>query len=81
MVHFPVYTALNTLHTTLMSYEVAAVQHHFGDSPCGQKQFARGRHWLTDDSGCAQPSIPGDYIDTAYLVWMRQVTAAPTTCR
>ena len=79
--YIPVYTAPATLSTTLIPYQVAAVQHHFGERPSaghyqtmlhGQKQFAAGRFWLTDDSRCAQPIAPDVYSDSAYLVWLRQ---------
>ena len=80
-IRIPVYTAPTTLNTELVSYQVAAVQHHFGERPSsghyrtmlhGQKQFAAGRFWLTDDSRCAMPTASDAYSDSAYLVWLRQ---------
>ena len=76
VVHFPVYTAAATLHTVLMPYQVAAVQHHSGDRPVtghyrrmlhGQNQLAAGRSWVTNDSCSAQPTAPDAYSATAYL--------------
>ena len=84
VIHFPVFTETRTLHTVLKPYQVAAVQHHFGGTPvtghyrallCGQKMFASGRFWLTDDACRAQPSDPCTHSTAAYLVWLRQVSA------
>ena len=80
-IRIPVYTAPTTLSTELIPYQVAAVQHHFGERPSsghyrtmlhGQKQFAAGRFWLTDDSRRAMPTASDAYSDSAYLVWLRQ---------
>ena len=84
VLHLPMYRGPRTLSTTLQPFQVAAVQHHYGESPvtghyrsllCGQKRFAEGRSWLTDDGKQAQitPMDSHELSTTAYLTWLRQV--------
>ena len=82
VVYLPRYTGANTLGTTLIPYQVAAVQHHFGETPVtghyrtklyGQKLFAPDRCWLTDDACCAQPILSSLHSEAAYLIWLCQV--------
>ena len=87
VVYLPRYTGANTLGTTLIPYQVAAVQHHFGETPVtghyrtklyGQKLFAPDRCWLTDDASCAQLTHPRTHSDAAYLIWLCQVDSDAT---
>ena len=86
VLHLPMYQGPRTLSTTLLPFQVAAVQHHYGESPvtghyrsllCGQNRFAEGRSWLTDDGKSAQimPMDSHELCTTAYLIWLRQVNA------
>eukprot|EP00439_Symbiodinium_sp_Y106_P078250 s1955_g17.t1 len=84
VLHIPMYQGPRTLRTTLLPFQVTAVQHHYGESPvtghyrsllCGQNRFAEGRSWLTDDGKPAQimPLDSYELCTTAYLIWLRQV--------
>ena len=85
VLHIPMYQGPRTLSTTLLPFQVAAVQHHYGESPvtghyrsllCGQNRFAEGRSWLTDDGKPAQIMMDShELCTTAYLIWLRQVNA------
>ena len=87
VVHLPRYAGADTLSTTLIPYQVAAVQHHYGETPVtghyrtklyGQKLFAPDRCWLTDDASCAQLTHPSTHSDAACLIWLCQVDSDAT---
>ena len=87
VLQLPMYQGAHTLSTALQPYQVAAVQHHYGETPvtghyrsllCGRKFFAEGRCWLTDDGKPAQSTqLESSALSTtAYLIWLCQ---APET--
>ena len=82
VLHLPMYQGPRTLSTTLQPFQVAAVQHHYGESPvtghyrsllCGQNRFAEGRSWLTDDGKQAQimPMDSHELCTVCTIVWSR----------
>ena len=84
VLQLPMYQGAHTLSIALQPYQVAAVQHHYGETPvtghyrsllCGQKFFAEGRCWLTDDGKPAQSTqLESSALSTtAYLIWLCQV--------
>ena len=81
IVYLTVFVAADSMTTWMASYQVTAMQLHFGATPdsghcrtilMGQQLFGDKIRWITDDS-CTAQAVKQEHDGFIYLVWLRQV--------